>query len=71
MHGPKPYKLIGFGDMPGPKACELIGFGDGPRAGPGTSSARALGTPGLGPPGHGGRGPGDHEAILNPSAIPL
>ncbi len=28
MHGPKPYELIGFGDMRGPTPYELIGFGD-------------------------------------------
>ncbi len=28
MHGPKPYKLMGFGGMHGPKPYKLIGFGD-------------------------------------------
>ncbi len=27
-HGPKPYALIGFGDIHGPKPYKLIGFGD-------------------------------------------
>ncbi len=31
--GPKPYKLIGFGDIHGPKAYKFIGFGEGSLAG--------------------------------------
>ncbi len=28
IHGPKPYKFIGFGDIYGPKPYKFIGFGD-------------------------------------------
>jgi hypothetical protein len=28
IHGPKPYKCIGFGDILGPKPCKFTGFGD-------------------------------------------
>ena len=28
IHGPKPYKFIGFGDIHGPKPYKFIGFGD-------------------------------------------
>ncbi len=28
IHGPKPYKFIGFGDIHGPKPYEFMGFGD-------------------------------------------
>ncbi len=28
IHGPKPYKFIGFGDSHGPKPYLFIGFGD-------------------------------------------
>ncbi len=28
IHGPKPYKFIGFGDLHGPKPYKFIGFGD-------------------------------------------
>ncbi len=28
IHGPKPYKFIGFGDIHGPKPYKCIGFGD-------------------------------------------
>ncbi len=28
IHGPKPYKFIGFGDIHGPKPCKFTGFGD-------------------------------------------
>ncbi len=47
IHGPKPYKFIGFGDIHGPRAYAFTGFGDEPpgsaiRTGPGRTQAPSI-----------------------------
>ncbi len=65
IHGPKPYKFIGFGDIHGPNPYKCIWFGELPSRG---REIPGIITPASGSPAFAADpGPGAGDSVLGPS----